>query len=67
MAAGALSILYGDFSYYKIRDVMSVELQRYTDSAYAKKGQVGFLAWMRSGGNMIDVGGAVKSFKNAAS
>lgn len=67
MAAGALSILYGDFSYYKIRDVMSVELQRYTDSAYAKKGQVGFLAWMRSGGNLIDVGGAVKSFKNAAS
>lgn len=67
MAASAKSILYGDFSHYKIRDVMGVELQRYTDSAYAKKGQVGFLAWMRSGGNLVDVGGAVKVFVNAAS
>ena len=67
MAAGAKSILFGDFSYYKIRDVLDVTLQRYTDSAYAKKGQVGFLAWLRSGGNLIDVGGAVKAFVNAAS
>jgi HK97 family phage major capsid protein len=67
MAASARSILYGDFSHYKIRDVMGVELQRYTDSAYAKKGQVGFLAWLRSGGNLVDVGGAVKVFVNAAS
>lgn len=67
MSAGAKSILYGDFSYYKIRDVLDVTLQRYTDSAYAKKGQVGFLAWLRSGGNLIDVGGAVKVFVNAAS
>lgn len=66
MAASAKSILYGDFSHYKIRDVMGVELQRYTDSAYAKKGQVGFLAWLRSGGNLVDVGGAVKVFVNAA-
>lgn len=67
MAASAKSILFGDFSYYKIRDVMAVEVQRYADSAYAKKGQVGFLAWLRSGGNLIDVGGAVKLFVNAAS
>ena len=67
MAASAKSILYGDFSFYKIRDVMGIELQRYTDSAYAKKGQVGFLAFLRSGGNLIDVGGAVKLFVNAAS
>jgi predicted phage gp36 major capsid-like protein len=40
---------------------------RFTDSAYTKLGQVGFLAWMRSGGNFIDVGGAVKLFVNAAS
>lgn len=67
MAAGATSILFGDFSAYHIRDVMAVELFRFTDSAYTKKGQVGFLAWMRAGGNLIDVGGAVKSFVNAAS
>ena len=67
MAAGARSILYGDFSAYHIRDVMAVEMFRFTDSAYTKKGQVGFLAWMRSGGNLIDVGGSVKVFVNAAS
>jgi HK97 family phage major capsid protein len=67
MAASAKSIAYGDFSYYKIRDVMAIEMFRFTDSAYTKKGQVGFLAWMRSGGNLIDVGGAVKVFVNAAS
>ena len=67
MAASAKSIAFGDFSFYYIRDVMAVEMFRFTDSAFTKKGQVGFLAWMRSGGNLIDVGGAVKLFVNAAS
>lgn len=67
MGANAKSILNGDFSHYHVRDVMAVEMFRFTDSAYTKKGQVGFLAWMRSGGNLIDVGGAVKAFANAAS
>ncbi len=67
MAASARSILFGDFSFYHVRDVMAVEMFRFTDSAFTKKGQVGFLAWMRSGGNLIDVGGAVKVFINAAS
>ena len=67
MAASAKSILFGDFSYYVIRDSMDVTMFRFTDSAYAKLGQVGFLAWMRTGGNLIDVGGAVKLFVNAAS
>jgi HK97 family phage major capsid protein len=66
MAANAKSILCGDFSYYKIRDVMAMNLFRFTDSVYASKGQVGFLAWMRSGGNFIDVGGAVKAYQNSA-
>jgi HK97 family phage major capsid protein len=67
MAASAKSILFGDFSYYIIRDSMDVTMFRFTDSAYAKLGQVGFLAWMRTGGNLVDVGGAVKLFVNAAS
>lgn len=67
MAASAKSIAFGDFNFYYIRDVMAVEMFRFTDSAYTKKGQVGFLAWLRSGGNFIDVGGAVKLFQNAAS
>jgi HK97 family phage major capsid protein len=67
MAANAKSILFGDFSYYKIRDAMQVTLFRFTDSAFASKGQVGFLAWMRSGGTFVDAaGGAVKYFQNSA-
>ncbi len=66
MAASAKSIAFGDLASYYIRDVMAVTLFRFTDSAYAKLGQVGFLAWLRSGGNLVDVG-AVKLFVNAAS
>ncbi|QDP20676.1 phage major capsid protein [Bradyrhizobium cosmicum] len=67
MAASAKSIAYGKLNEYTIRDVMDVTMFRFTDSAYTKLGQVGFLAWLRSGGNLIDVGGAVKLFVNAAS
>ena len=67
MAAGAISMLFGDFSFYTIRDVMSILVRRFDDSPFAMKGQAGFCAWLRSGGNLIDVGGAVKAFKNAAS
>lgn len=67
MAANAKSILFGNFRNYKVRDVMQVTLFRFTDSAYTKLGQVGFLAWMRSGGNLTDVSGAsVKYYANSA-
>lgn len=66
MAANAKSVLFGDFSRYYVRDVLQNTLHRFEDSAYAKLGQVGFLAWARSGGNLIDVGGAIKYYQNAA-
>lgn len=66
MAASAKSIAFGDMSYYYIRDAMDISMFRFTDSAYAKLGQVAFLAWMRSGGNLLDLA-AVKLFVNAAS
>jgi len=66
MAASARSILYGDFSGYYIRDVMALEMFRFTDSAFTRNGQVGFLAWMRTGGNLIDTN-KVRVFVNAAS
>lgn len=66
MAANAKSILFGDFSFYKIRDAMDIQMFRFDDSAYIKLGQIGFLAWMRSGGNYVDVGGAVKYYQNSA-
>lgn len=67
MAASAKSILFGDFGKYLVRDVMDVTLFRMTDSAYTLKGQVGFVAFCRSGANMVDVGGAIKYYQNAAS
>lgn len=66
MAANAKSILFGDFTFYKIRDAMDIQIFRFDDSVYIKLGQIGFLAWMRSGGNFTDVGGAVKYYANSA-
>ena len=66
MAANAKSILFGDFSRYTIRDVMGFTLFRFDDSAYAKLGQVGFLAWMRTGGTLTDGGSPIKSYVNSA-
>ena len=66
MAANAKSILFGDFSKYLIRDVMDLTVFRMTDSKYTEKGQVGFLAFQRSGANMVDIGGAIKYYQNSA-
>lgn len=64
-AANAKSIVYGDLSKYIIRDALQVNLMRFDDSAFASKGQVGFLAFMRSGGNLVD-SGAVKYYQHSA-
>lgn len=66
MAANAKSILFGDFSFYIIRDVLGATMFRFSDSAYVKLGQIGFLMWARSGGTFTDVGGAVKYYQNSA-
>lgn len=66
MAAGAKSILFGDFKKYSRRVVMDLTMFRMTDSAFTLSGQVGFVAFNRVGGNLIDVGGAVKAFVNSA-
>jgi HK97 family phage major capsid protein len=66
MAANAKSILFGDFSYFKIRDVAgSVMMRRFDDSAFALNGQVGFCGWMRTGSNLVDTA-AVKYYANSA-
>ncbi|WP_109466360.1 phage major capsid protein [Albibacillus kandeliae] len=66
-AAGADSILFGDMSKYQIRDVMDVTLFRFTDSAYTKKGQVGFLAMLRTDGKTIAANNkAIKKMRHAA-
>lgn len=66
MAANALSIGFGDFSKYVIRDVAGTTvMRRFDDSAFALSNQVGFCAWTRSGGNLLDTA-AVKTYKNSA-
>lgn len=55
MAASAKSILFGDFSKYKARRVLGFTLLRLTER-YAEYGQVGFLAFMRADGLLIDAG-----------
>lgn len=66
MAANAKSIAFGDFSKYMIREVMDLTLFRMADSKYIEMGQIGFVAFNRQGGNLIDAGGAVKTFQNPA-
>lgn len=64
-AANAKSMAFGDLSKYMVRDAMEVTLFRFEDSAFLKKGQIGFLAWCRAGGNLLDVN-AVKSYQHSA-
>lgn len=55
MASGARSILYGDMSKYMIRRVKNMVLVRLAER-YAEKFQVGFFAFMRCDGRVIDAG-----------
>lgn len=64
-AANAKSISFGDHSKYIVRDAMELTMFRFEDSAYLKKGQVGFLAWARAGGNLTDTN-AVKVYQHSA-
>jgi len=64
-AANAKSIAFGKLDEYMIRDAMEVTLFRFEDSAYISKGQIGFLAWARAGGNLLDTG-AVKTYQHSA-
>lgn len=63
--ANAKTIGYGDFSKYMIRDVLDLIMFRFDDSAFATKGQVGFLGWARAGGNLLDLN-AIKTYQHSA-
>lgn len=55
MANTKKTVLFGDFSKYKIRDVGSIRLKR-LDERYAEKDQVGFVAFLRSDGRTLNAG-----------
>lgn len=65
MAASAKSVLYGDFSWYWIRDVNGIVIQRLNE-LFAMNGQVGFLVFHRTDGKLVNTA-AVKHLANAAS
>lgn len=64
-AAQAKSLSFGQHKKYMVRDAMEVTLFRFDDSAYMSKGQVGFLAWARAGGNLLDTA-AVTLYQHSA-
>ncbi len=63
--ANAKSLSFGQHKKYMVRDAMEVTLFRFDDSAYMTQGCVGFLAWARAGGNLLDTG-AVKTYQHSA-
>jgi HK97 family phage major capsid protein len=48
-----------------IRDAMELTMFRFEDSAFMLKGQVGFVAWARAGGNLLDTA-AVSLYAHSA-
>ena len=60
---GLVSVLFGDFSYYWIRDVNGIAFQRLNE-LYAENGQVGFRAYHRTDGKLLNTA-AVKKLTQA--
>lgn len=54
-AAGAKTILFGDFGKFRIRNVKGFALRRLTER-YADSDQVGFVAFTRSDSRLLDAG-----------
>lgn len=54
-AAGTRAIVFGDMSYYWVRDVRGFSMIR-LDERYADNLQVGFLAFARADGALVDAG-----------
>ncbi|MEY4750400.1 MAG: hypothetical protein RIQ60_2614 [Pseudomonadota bacterium] len=63
--ANAKSLAFGNLRSYMIRDAVALTMYRFQDSAYVTKGQIGFLAIARAGGNLLDTT-AVKLYQHSA-
>lgn len=55
VATGTKTILFGDFSKYKIRDVNNIRFKR-LEERYGELDQVGFVAFFRTDGALLDAG-----------
>ena len=66
-AASAKTVIFGDLAKYKMREVNSIRLRR-LDEKYAENDLVGFIAFLRWDGNVLDAGrGPIKYLDQAAS
>lgn len=66
LGASAVHTGFGDFSNYYIREVQGIQLVRLNE-LYAENGQVGFMAFMRADGGLIDAGQhPIKTLQNSA-
>jgi len=66
MAANAKSVLFGDFTKYVIRSVLDIQMMRLVER-YADLLQVGFLAFLREDGDLLNAGtNPVKHYANSA-
>lgn len=65
IASGNVTVLFGDFSKYKIRQVNAVRFYRLQER-YRDTDQDGFIAFVRSDGNLLDAGdGPVRKMTQA--
>lgn len=55
IATGNITVLFGELSAYKIRQVGQIVLRR-LDERFADTNQTGFLAFVRGDGNLLDAG-----------
>lgn len=65
MAANAKSILFGNFQNYLIRDTLEMQWLVLRE-LYAANLQVGYIAFMRSDGNLISAAQPIKYYANSA-
>lgn len=66
LTANSIPVVFGDLSKYKIRDVREIRIRRLVER-YADSDQEGFVAFMRSDGNLLNAGvSPVKTLKLAA-
>lgn len=66
MAANAKSIAFGDFTNYWVRDVKAVQVVRFNEK-FMDAGQVGFVAFSRADGKLINAGtNPVAYYQNSA-
>lgn len=62
LGTGRLSIAFGDWSAYNIIDVGTLRIDR-SDDRYFDQDQVAYRGVLRSGGDLVDLTGAVKAYR----